>query len=135
MGNNKESISIDFIIRNGKLVPSDRLNQLRFNELVKQTKEGSKLVGMFLSEEESGTFPQLQKIHAMINDITKENGDTPDDFKLEVKRAIGMTYMQGNKLAYRSFGKASITELSAAIEYLYHAGAMVGIDFAKNLNL
>ncbi len=107
---------------------------MRFNELIKQTKEGSKLIVMFIPEEDTGTNPQLAKIHAMINDLAKETGAESNELKLQIKKAVGMTYMKGDKLAYRSFGKASIKELSEVIEYINLAGAMVGLDFAKNLN-
>ena len=122
----------------GKLIPLNPIHKERF-KIVNGLKPGTVLEALFttVSEDSTGTNGQLAKLHAMFADIAKETGSTVDDVKKQIKNDInffthGPEDAKGNrKKVYRSFSKASVDELSQAIEATYLLGDLCNINFKK----
>jgi len=129
----KKTIITDWIIKNGKPVPTSHLYKMRYNEFIKGLKEGDRFVMILEQEDWSNTKPQLAKIHAMIKEIAIETGEKFNKTKENIKERSGLTYYENKVKKYRSFARCSKEELSAVIEILYELGQFLNINFEKNL--
>lgn len=85
------------------------------------------------SNADTGTLPQIAKIHACIRELSKELGYTFEDMKLEVKKMSGLCVekvLNGERyLVCKSFGDASIDELALTIQSIIEIGDTVNINF------
>jgi len=85
------------------------------------------------SNADTGTLPQIAKIHACIRELSKDLGYTFEDMKLEVKKMSGLCVekvINGEKyLVCKSFGDASIDELALTIQSIIEIGDTVNINF------
>ena len=85
------------------------------------------------SNADTGTLPQIAKVHACIRELSKEMGYTFEDMKLEVKKMSGLCVektIQGERfLICKSFGDCSIDELSLTIQTIVELGDSVNINF------
>lgn len=107
----------------------DQSEKNKFNYLVQKSKINTVIEGFFTVENASGSKAQLAKIHAMINDLSTETGQAAMSIKEQLKNEMNFyTSAKGIK-EYRSFGKASLEELSEAIERLYLMGEFCNINF------
>lgn len=85
------------------------------------------------SNADTGTLPQIAKIHACIRELAKEMGYSFEDMKLEVKKMSGLCVekvLHGERyLVCKSFGDASIEELALTIQTIVELGDSVNINF------
>ena len=82
----KNNISIDAVIKDGKIHYPIKANESRMNNFLANAPEGAK-VEMFISvsDEKKGSNAQLARIHAMCREIANEIGYTFQEVKLQVK--------------------------------------------------
>lgn len=125
----KENFLVSFKKQGNILVPAGAIMRDRFNEMVRLAPEGANIQALFTIEVVDGTKAQLAKIHAMINDIAAETGESPENIKKQIKADAGLTYRDGNEIRYNSFGKCSVDTLSKVIEILYVRGEFLSINF------
>ena len=125
----KDTFLVTFKIENGKMKPSNAIMLSRFNEMLRQSDPNSKVQGVFTIEIPNGTKAQLAKIHAMINEMAAETGESAAKTKKDVKLKCGLTEMIGNEIKYRSFANCSTQTLSDVIEQLYVLGEFLNINF------
>lgn len=85
------------------------------------------------SNADTGTLPQIAKIHACIRELAKELGYSFEDMKLEIKKMSGLCVekvLNGERyLVCKSFGDASIEELALTIQTIVEIGDTVNINF------
>jgi hypothetical protein len=126
----KNNISIDAIIKDGKIHYPIKANESRMNNFLANAPEGAK-VEMFISvsDEKKGSNAQLARIHAMCREIANEIGYTFNEVKLQVKRQAGLCFMKNNTEYCKSFAQCDRAELNLAIQACIEIG-----DFS-NMNL
>lgn len=113
-------------IINGKkvLVPVSSIEP-KYQMFIDTLLPGQKVSSFLETVSDTGTYPQLSMIHAMIRKMAMESGYTFDEMKKEVKNRSGLKV--GDE--YKSFADCSIEELSLAIQ------ACIEIGRIMNLNL
>jgi len=126
----KNMLHCKFTKTDGQLKPN---TPQKYKMFLDSMEEGD-IADVFLEfSEDDGTLAQLAKIHACIRELAKETGDTYADMKLTIKRECGLCVkkeFEGEMyMICRSFGDASLEELSLAIQAIITAGEMVGINF------
>ncbi len=126
----KNNISIDAVIKDGKIHYPIKANESRMNNFLANAPEGAK-VEMFISvsDEKKGSNAQLARIHAMCREIANEIGYTFNEVKLQVKRQAGLCFMKNNTEYCKSFAQCDRAELNLAIQACIEIG-----DFS-NMNL
>lgn len=126
----KNNISIDAIIKDGKIHYPIKANESRMNNFLANAPEGAK-VEMFISvsDEKKGSNAQLARIHAMCREIANEIGYTFNEVKLQVKRQAGLCFTKNNSEYCKSFAQCDRAELNLAIQACIEIG-----DFS-NMNL
>lgn len=126
----KNNISIDAVIKDGKIHYPIKANESRMNNFLANAPEGAK-VEMFISvsNEKKGSNAQLARIHAMCREIANEIGYTFNEVKLQVKRQAGLCFMKNNTEYCKSFAQCDRAELNLAIQACIEIG-----DFS-NMNL
>lgn len=81
----------------------------------------------------SGTLAQLAKIHACIRELAKENGDSFEDMKFNIKRMSGLCIKKKIDDEYymvcKSFADASKEELALVIQAITEVGITLNINF------
>lgn len=120
-----------FIKKKDKLViaGSDTMYRMFINGL-----EEDQRVEIFMeANEDTGTIPQLAKIHVCIRELAKEIGYSYEDMKLEIKRQAGLCVkkeFEGEKfMICKSFAHCSKDELGLALEAIIQVGETVGMNF------
>lgn len=85
------------------------------------------------SNADTGTLPQIAKIHACIRELAKEMGYSFEDMKLEIKKMSGLCVekvLHGERyLVCKSFADCSIEELALTIQTIIELGDTVNINF------
>jgi hypothetical protein len=122
-------------IENGKcsLYPATEGTANKY-KLFLETMEHNQRAEIFIeSNADTGTLPQIAKIHACIRELAREMGYSFEDLKLEVKKMSGLCVektIQGEKfLVCKSFGDASVEELALTIQTIIELGDTVNINF------
>jgi len=122
-------------IENGKcsLYPATEGTANKY-KLFLETMEHNQRAEIFIeSNADTGTLPQIAKIHACIRELARETGYSFEDLKLEVKKMSGLCVektIQGEKfLVCKSFGDASVEELALTIQTIIELGDTVNINF------
>lgn len=112
----------------GKLVPASALDAGKLEYFYKSLEENAQIDAyLSYSIEDSKTFAQLAKVHALIRTLATETGNSFNDVKLEVKKRAGLWYMtEDDKYEEKSFSDCSKSELSSAIQVCIEMGAFVG---------
>lgn len=120
-----------FIKKKDKLViaGSDTMYRMFVNSL-----EEDQRVEIFMeANEDTGTIPQLAKIHVCIRELAKEIGYSYEDMKLEIKRQAGLCVkkeFEGERfMVCKSFAHCSKDELGLALEAIIQIGETVGMNF------
>jgi hypothetical protein len=105
----------------------------RYMEFIASLQDDQKVEIFMEANEDSGTVPQLAKIHVCIRELAKELGYTFEDMKLEVKRKAGLCIKKGLGgevfMICKSFADCSKDELGLTIEAINEIGDTVGINF------
>lgn len=124
--------TIQFIKKDGQLVPASAQDTTRLQLFSMSIKEGEKLdVFLSVSSPADKSLGQLAKVHAMIREIARETGHTFDEIKDEVKRKAGLYLVTGTRSEdkeFKSFAECSKDELSKAIESCLEIGYILGYD-------
>jgi hypothetical protein len=118
---------------NRHLVPATDSVKIKYGMFL-QTMEDNQRAEIFIeSNADTGTLPQIAKIHACIRELSKEMGYSFEDMKLEVKKMSGLCVektIQGERfLICKSFGDSSIDELALTIQTIIELGDSVNINF------
>ena len=105
----------------------------KYGEFIKGLETGQTVEIFMESNSDTGTVPQLAKIHASIRELAKEIGYSFEDMKLEVKRKSGLCikkeYDNEMFMVCKSFADCSKEELALTVETIIQIGDVVGINF------
>jgi hypothetical protein len=126
-----------FICRKGGdnpvLVPATEATKFKYKMFLDTMEDGQKAEIFIESNSDTGTVPQIAKIHACIRELSKEMGYSFEDMKLEVKKMSGLCVeknINGERyLVCKSFGDASIDELGLVIQTIIELGDDFNINF------
>ena len=126
----KQILAITFKKKKGKLVLPNTLSKERYSVFLASIAEGDKVECLLEVKSEDNTKAQLAKIHVCISEIAKEQGDTNQAVKEEIKRQCGMSYKdEEGELKFQSFSGCSKAELSDIIEVIIQMGNFLNINF------
>lgn len=118
---------------NQVLVPATEATKVRYKMFLETMQDGQRAEIFIESNSDTGTLPQIAKIHACIRELSKEMGYSFEDMKLEVKKMSGLCVEKtiGNDkfLVCKSFGDSSIDELGLVIQTIVELGDEVNINF------
>lgn len=118
---------------NKVLVPATEATKIKYKLFLDGMQDNQKAEIFIESNADTGTLPQIAKIHACIRELSKEMGYSFEDMKLEVKKISGLCVektIQGERyLVCKSFGDASIDELGLVIQSIIDLGDGVNINF------
>lgn len=105
----------------------------KYSEFIKGLEPGQTVEIFMEANSDTGTVPQLAKIHASIRELAKELGYSFEDMKLEVKRRAGLCikreYDNEMFMLCKSFADCSKEELALTLEAIMQIGDVVGINF------
>ncbi len=130
----KGTVLIKFKVKNGKLVPLDKLMGFRLKQFLESIEANDVISAIFESDEPNKTNAQLAKVHVMIKEISDYTGERIEKTKLDIKEQCGMTYYKNEKKMYKSFADCSKEDLSKVIEQIYIIGDFLNINFRKDLS-
>jgi hypothetical protein len=121
----KQVLSIQFNVKEGKLVPRNDLMKEQYKIFLSQMQNGDIVDCVMELVSPTNTKAQLAKIHACINELAKEQGCSPAEMKIQVKDRSG--------LADKSFADCSKEQLSEVIETILEIGRFLNINFQGTL--
>ena len=121
----KQVLSIQFNVKEGKLVPRNDLMKEQYKIFLSQIQNGDIVDCVMELVSPTNTKAQLAKIHACINELAKEQGCSPAEMKIQVKDRSG--------LADKSFADCSKEQLSEVIETILEIGRFLNINFQGTL--
>ena len=117
----KQVLSIQFVLKDGKLTPRDELSKEKYKIFVAGILENDIIDCVMEVVSPTNTKAQLAKIHACINEMAKEQGCSAQEMKDQVKAHCG--------LAGKSFKDCSKEQLSEVIESILEIGRFLNINF------
>ena len=121
----KQVLSIQFNVKDGKLVPRNDLMKEQYKIFLSQIQNGDIVDCVMELVSPTNTKAQLAKIHACINELAKEQGCSPAEMKVQVKDRSG--------LADKSFADCYKEQLSEVIETILEIGRFLNINFQGTL--
>lgn len=121
----KQVLTIQFNVKDGKLVPRNDLMKEQYKIFLSQIQNGDIVDCVMELVSPTNTKAQLAKIHACINELAKEQGCSPAEMKIQVKDRSG--------LADKSFADCSKEQLSEVIETILEIGRFLNINFQGTL--
>ena len=121
----KQVLTIQFNVKDGKLVPRNDLMKEQYKIFLSQIQNGDIVDCVMELVSPTNTKAQLAKIHACINELAKEQGCSPAEMKVQVKDRSG--------LADKSFADCSKEQLSEVIETILEIGRFLNINFQGTL--
>jgi hypothetical protein len=126
--------SIKLKKQNGKLIAANEFYKEKYKVLLQQLPEGSEVDVLFEMTSKDNTKSQLAKIHICIKAIAEHKGETPAEFKKDLKQMCGLTYTDddGND-CLKSFADCSKDDLSLVIENLIQIGNFLDINLESSL--
>jgi hypothetical protein len=117
----------------GKLQYVESGHSAKYKAFVASLEEGQVVDHFMDANVDTGTLPQLAKIHKCIRELAKDIGYSFEDMKLEVKKKAGLCIKKeiGGEMymVCKSFSKCSKDELGLAIQTIIDFGDMTGINF------
>lgn len=117
----------------GKLEHFSSGSAAKYKEFLASLEEGQVVDHFMDANVDTGTLPQLAKIHKCIRELAKDTGNTFEDMKLEVKQKAGLCIKKeigGDMyMVCKSFSKCSKDELGLAIQALIELGDMINMNF------
>lgn len=118
---------------NGKLEHVNNGDSAKYKMFVDSLVDGQMIDYFMDANVDTGTLPQLAKIHKCIRELSKDLGYTFEDMKLEVKKRAGLCVKKeiGGELymVCKSFGLCSKDELGLAIQAIIELGDEIGANF------
>ncbi len=124
--------TINFIKKDGQLVPASDGDAAKFKLYSKSVKEGDVIeTYMSLSTPHDKTLGQLAKVHALVRELANFTGHTFDEMKDEIKRNAGLYTLVGTssgEIQFKSFAECSKDEISRAIETCIEIGHNIGCN-------
>lgn len=121
----KQVLSIQFNVKDGKLIPRNDLMKEQYKIFLSQMQNGDIVDCVMELVTPTNTKAQLAKIHACINELAKEQGCSPAEMKVQIKERSG--------LADKSFADCSKEQLSEVIETILEIGRFLNINFQGTL--
>ena len=121
----KQVLSIQFIVKEGKLIPRNNLMKEQYKIFLSQMQNGDIVDCVMELVTPTNTKAQLAKIHACINELAKEQGCSPAEMKVQIKERSGLTD--------KSFADCSKEQLSEVIETILEIGRFLNINFQGTL--
>jgi hypothetical protein len=121
----KQVLSIQFIVKEGKLIPRNDLMKEQYKIFLSQMQNGDIVDCVMELVTPTNTKAQLAKIHACINELAKEQGCSPAEMKVQIKERSGLTD--------KSFADCSKEQLSEVIETILEIGRFLNINFQGTL--
>lgn len=114
-------LNIQFkITKENKIVPATPGDKMRLDLYVKSLHAGTVLDSYFtVINDNNKTLAQLQKVHAMIRDLSLQIGISFNDLKTEIKTRAGLYNVidsETGEKEVKSFANCSKDELNSAIE-------------------
>jgi hypothetical protein len=110
----------------GKMEYKNPRDKLLFKEHVESLRIGQIVEIVIDFSRDNAALSDIAKIHAMIGEISKENGDDFEEVKIQVKKRAGL-YKINEEL--KSFADASDEDLKEAIKAARSIGEFLGIAF------
>jgi len=103
----------------------------RYKQFLNSLEDGQ-VVNCFYSVEldpREKSLGQLAKVHVLIKQLAKDNGDTVADMKYHVKKRAGLVSASlKDEIEVKSFKDCSKSELATAIEACISIGRDIGSD-------
>jgi hypothetical protein len=121
----KQVLSIQFIVKDGKLVARNELMKEQQKIFLSSVQNGDIIDCVMELVSPTNTKAQLAKIHACINELAKEQGCSPAEMKIQIKDRAG--------LEGKSFADCSKEQLSEVIETILEIGRFLNINFQGTL--
>jgi hypothetical protein len=121
----KQVLSIQFNVKDGKLIPRNDLMKEQYKIFLSQIQNGDLVDCVMELVSPTNTKAQLAKIHACINELAKEQGCSAGEMKIQIKERSG--------LADKSFANCSKEQLSEVIETILEIGRFLNINFQGTL--
>jgi len=121
----KQVLSIQFIVKDGKLVARNELMKEQQKIFLSSVQNGDIIDCVMELVSPTNTKAQLAKIHACINELAKEQGCSPAEMKIQIKDRAG--------LKDKSFADCSKEQLSEVIETILEIGRFLNINFQGTL--
>lgn len=122
----KQVLSIQFVLKDGKLTPRDELAKEKYKMFMANVQETDIVDCVMEVVSPTNTKAQLAKIHACINELAKEQGCSAIDMKVQIKDRCG--------LKDKSFKDCSKDQLSEVIESILEIGRFLNINFQGTLD-
>jgi predicted DNA-binding antitoxin AbrB/MazE fold protein len=128
-----QSLTLRMYKKDGKLIIPEGLSMEKFKFFLNTLQEGETVDVLFEIRSATGTKAQLAKIHACINEMAKEQGQSAEETKKDIKHKCGLYTEDKNNRVYRSFSDCSKDELSNVIEVIHELGVFLNINFGDLL--
>jgi hypothetical protein len=112
--------------KHGQLEFKFKTEELLFQQLVKNLREGACVSIMVDFAADDGRLSQIAKLKAGTREIAKESGHTFIEIEQRIKKDSGL-YEEIEQI-YKSFGNCSVEELSSAIQVMILLGETCGIN-------
>lgn len=122
----KQVLSIQFIVKDGKLAPRNDLMKEQYKIFLASMQNGDIIDCVMELVSPTNTKAQLAKIHACINELAKEQGCSAAEMKMQIKDRAG--------LSDKSFADCSKEQLSEVIETILEIGRFLNINFQGTLH-
>lgn len=122
----KQVLSIQFILKDGKLFPRNKLMREQYKIFMSSIQETDIIDCVMEIVTPDNTKAQLAKIHACINELAKEQGCSAAEMKVQIKERAG--------LENKSFADCSKAQLSEVIETILEIGRFLNINFQGTLH-
>jgi len=124
--------TINFVKKDGQLIPASDGDAAKFKLYSKSVKEGDVIEAyMSLTAPNDKTLGQLAKVHALVRELANFTGHTFDEMKDEIKRRAGLYIVIGTNesdILFKSFAECSKDEISRAIETCIEIGHDMGCN-------
>lgn len=118
--------------KDGKLTYDKKTMEKLFNAFVSSIQEGQKVDVIFETQTDTGSTPQIARLHATIREIATDTGHTFEEIKMLVKEKSGLCIQkkeQGQLVTLcKSFGDCSREQLNLAIQASIEIGEALGIN-------
>ena len=124
----KDNIHANLTKKDGKLKFNIKAQEKRYNKMIEDLPEGTK-VEMFVSaSNEKGTNAQLARIHVMIREHASTLGYTFEEMKFLIKRKAGLCIIKNKSEYCKSFAECDKDELNLTIQALIDIGDETGTN-------